>query len=811
MAERTAPPSIRARGRRTWWIGLLTSLAITSGVASAADPPGAAPESRGATPMQEAAGPPPNALVPRQPLTRRESPEALEVEDWTARVDRLSERLDRGTASQKQADELYRSISDALWKKQSEVQAALLDRSSDALDQRTELAQMYAARVRLLELVSPAMRARLLGTGPQGMRELRLEFAVTRLDVLFQTLAIPRGLRAIVERFVEDPLGFLGSFLELIFGVVLFRFWRQWAAQGLPEARRTVLAVRPRTEVQLQLARLLWYIQRFRSPLEWLALLYLVSVVLAPGDLEEVATLVGVILLWTLLTRFGLLLVDALAAGAEEGSEDRVPGLRLRSLRLVAAWILLSGLGLDLISRYVAEAAIYTWASRIVTLLLAPIGILLVFWWREEIHRRVKRAAGYSAVASRIGRQEKGLTGYVNAILGAFYLFGAALLQLLIRMASRFEAGRKIVATLLRREVERETQHADDSDKRLSEEVVLDLLTPDETVIAGPYREGLDHLKEYVASSRGGAIAVLAERGGGLRTFLKLAGEEIGAGMRIVDCPLGGIDALRKAMATEFGLPEDADLESELPARVEAEGVRVIAVHDLHRIVRPVMGGLAGLEHLAQILSALEQDVLCIVTFTRTAWFYVSRMLGDRAILQDSIELPPWSESQLEELCDTRCRKAGIEPDYQRLSFPRQFDDGERKTLQERNRFGYRRVLWELSDGNPEVAIRLFTDSLRELPDGRITVRLPQPASSTQIASSNLTTMLVLKVLMQTEFATIEDLHHSTGERVDVIRYVLASCLQRGWVEHFYGHYQITWSAYRRVRSVLIRRGLLVR
>jgi hypothetical protein len=800
---------------------LLLSLIFVSGVAAAADSPsssrgtpsatpeGSAAAGEASAPRTEAAEPATDA--PRAATERGTGAATPGSGDWAARVERLARGLDAGTASREKADELYRAISDALWEKQDEVYAALLERSPDALDRREGLVEMYRARVRLLDLVSPRMHARLLGAGPKGIRELRLELAVARLDVLFQTLAIPRGLRSIVEAFVEDPLDFLGRFIELIFGIVVFRVWRRWARRGIPEARREVLAVRPRTEVHLQLARLLWYVQRFRSPLEWLALLYFVSTVLEFGDLEEVATLVGVILLWTLLTRFGLLLVDALAAGAEDGGEARVAALRLRSLRLVAAWVLLTGLGLDLISRYVAEAAIHAWASRLSTLLLVPLGILLVFWWREEIHRRVKHAASYSAVASRIGQQEKGLAGYLNAIVGALYLLGAKLLQLLVRVASRFEAGRKLVATLLRREVEREAQGTDQSEHPLSEEQVLDLLTPDDSVIAGPYQEGLERLKEYAAAGHGGTIAVLAERGGGLGTFLDLAREEIGESMRVIDCPLDGIEKLRAVMAEEFGLPEDAELEAELRPRVEDAGVRVIAVHNLHRIVRPARGGLAGLDQLARILGSLGEDVFCIVTFTRTSWSYVSRMLGDRAILQDVIELPPWSEAQLEELCDVRCRKAGIDPDYRRLSFPRQFDDGERKTLAERNRLGYRRVLWELSDGNPEVAIRLFTDSLRETPNGRVVVRLPQPASSTQIASSNLTTMLVLKVLMETEFATLEDLHACTRERIEVLSNVLAGCLQSGWVEQVYDHYQITWSAYRRVKSVLLRRGLLAR
>ena len=128
-----------------------------------------------------------------------------------------------------------------------------------------------------------------------------------------------------------------------------------------------------------------------------------------------------------------------------------------------------------------------------------------------------------------------------------------------------------------------------------------------------------------------------------------------------------------------------------------------------------MMGGLAGLDETSKISEGAGDDITWVVAVTRAAWPYISRARGDGASLQDILELPSWSEAQLEQLFEARCKAAEIEPDYRRLVFPRQFDDGERTTLDERNRFGFRRVLWELSDGNPEVALRLFCDSLREL------------------------------------------------------------------------------------------------
>jgi hypothetical protein len=746
-----------------------------------------------------------------QPTAASTADPAAARTDWDDRIARLRERIDAGEVERTQADRLYAELARVLWREQAKVFEALWSRSPDALDRRARLNALYSARLRLLEIVTPGLRSRLFGASPDGLQAIRREFGHFQLNLFFQTLAIPRGLRSAGEALVAAPLDQIRPILHILFAVLVFRGWRRWAKKGLPNVRRKLVSVRPATAVQLRLARLVWYLDRFRGPLEWLALLGFLSTVYDPGDLDELTTLVWVILLWTLLTRFGLLLVDAIATRGAHGLRRGVAELRLRSLRLVAGWVLLTGLGLDLTSRYVGEAAIHAWASRAFALLLVPVALVLLHWWKADILSRVEHDASFSTMAKRIGTQSRGVRGYVNAALGAVYILVAKVLQQLIRLASHFDAGRRLMATLLRREAERDAEKERTEGKPISQELMLDLLTPDETVIDGPFKGGIERAKEIVSNGNGAMIAVLADRGGGVSTYLDLLKEAIGESMRIVDCPPGGIERFEETLAAEFGLADTEELTTKLRPAMEEAGVRIVAVRNYHRIVRPQMGGLAGIERATEIADGVGDDFFWIVALTRASWPYIARLLGDRAVVRDVIELPPWSEEQLGELFDARCRKAGIEPDYRRLVFPRQFDDGERETLEERNRFGLHRVIWEISDGNPEVAIRLFADCLRELPSGEIVVRSPQPASADQIAAANLSTLLILKVLLETELASTDDLVAATREPRETVAHSLAYCQQQGWVEEVYEHYQVTWSAYRRVKRVLERRGLIPR
>jgi hypothetical protein len=730
---------------------------------------------------------------------------------WLRRVEILAQEIDTGRSDHESADALYAELAMQLWAYQDEVYEALRKRSPDALSKRAILDEMYSARMELLEWVTPELRDSMIGGGSDGMREFGREFENARLDFYFQTLAIPRGLRRFVDGIRESPLNDLWRLIQLLFGVAIFRIWRRWAKKGIGSVRTRILELRPRTSAQLRLANLLWYVHRSRGPLEWLALLLFSSAIYEAGDLEEVTTLLRVVVLWLLLTRFGLLLLDALGSRSVDGSASHNARLRLRSLRLVTAWILIAGLSLDLSSRYVGEGAIHAWISRAFTLLLAPVLLLLLNWWRGEIIDRLGEEARHSSVARRLGRREKGLRSYFNAALGAGYLTGWALGRFFVRVLSSFEAGRKVVAMLLRREVERDGQRESLAEEPISPELVQKLLVPGDTLIDEPFEDGLRRIEALAEANRGAAVSVLAERGGGMSTFLRHLKTALGDEMVIIDCPPGGIEPFRVALADEMGLGHEEDLTTALKPRLEERGIRVIAVDNFHRIARPKMGGLLGVDHVAGISEGAGDNVIWVVALTRAASPYITRARGDRAILQEVLELPDWSDDQLEKLFEARCQAAGIEPDYRRLVFPRQFDDGERTTLDERNRFGFRRVLWELSDGNPEVAMRLFCSALRELPSGKLIVRLPQPTSTNRIASANVTTMLALRCLVECELATLDDLTEGIRASRSTLTNAIAYCMQEGWVEEVDGYYQITWSSYRTVKRALIRGNWIAR
>jgi hypothetical protein len=196
----------------------------------------------------------------------------------------------------------------------------------------------------------------------------------------------------------------------------------------------------------------------------------------------------------------------------------------------------------------------------------------------------------------------------------------------------------------------------------------------------------------------------------------------------------------------------------------------------------------------------------------KPAYMYINSIRSDRSLLESTIELSAWSLEQISGFIDARSQQAGIEPDFSRIDIPHQYDEVDNDSLDERTRSGFYRILWNVSAGNPSVALRLWCDSLALTSEGKTLVQiLPELFSGDQLDKANLSIMLILRVITQSGMTNADDITESLQLPPATIEDSLRFALLRGWVEETDGHYQITWRWFRTINRILVRQNLLAR
>lgn len=763
-------------------------------------------------------------------------------EYWQQRVDELVKEINLGSKTSEDADELYEKISRQLRIMGNALRVALrwahspiarIDQSTLPTDKgnRSKLkwsqpetvedvyqgmVSLYQIRISLLQSISPELNAQITGVGKAGKDNFNGEMKFMLLYLRFHSMAVPQLAPILLEQLTEAPLPIIWDLLKLILIVTLFRWWRQWAPQGLIELRSDIMQILSRSKLSLRLARLVWYLQEVRSPLEWLFLMTAFFHIMAVPSLAVIEDFVQIIIRALLYAWLAVRFINAIASRGVAGLSDDTSDLRLRSLKLVAGWFLMLGLGLKLTETYTGQGTIYSLLWILFQVLSVPIAILLLTWWRAAVKQKLTELHGLPNWAAKTIEKRRGLRGYINTFLGACYLVFILFRQFGIRQLSRFESGREIVVTLIGREIYREQEKKAQTlgGKPVGTEVLEKLLSNEHPLASKVFSKQFKQLSEIVEFGHGGIVAITGERGAGKSVLLHRLVEKFQDKAIVIECTTQGFDGVKQALAEKLSTPKEQLDSHRLAELADERGIRSLAFDNLHLLARPKVNGVVELNRLVEFLAPLRSRVkIClIVTMVKQAFQYLIRLRAEQIMLKDYIELPSWTQEQITELIETRSRWAGIEPDFSEIDIPLQFDDVEYESLDERTRAGFYRILWSVSGGNPSVALRLWGDSLAVTDDERIIVQvLPQVFASDQLEQANLSVLLMLRVIIQSEMSTTEDIAESLQLSPGVIDSGIRFALLRDWIQETGGYYEITWRWFRPINRVLTRQNLLSR
>ena len=744
-----------------------------------------------------------------------EEPEDLEIDlaGYRREIDSLLMAESVDPTRQRAADTLYRRLSQDLWNYRARAQVAIANRSPRSLEYSTQMIAIFDQRDRLLFLVSPDLLQRIQGAGPLGRSELKNEARYVQTRGWAQLRVLQHGSAQIIDNLDDSPIGTLWIILEIVLVLMVFRGLRRWVSHGFGDLRKRLLSTRPRSASNLQLARLFWYLDRTGTSILWLALVVILSILVRPTGFDELSSGLSLILLWIFVARLLIDLLDAVASRSVGGRRSDRVTLRMRSLRLFGSWVVLLGLGFSLIERYAGHGALYGWFARCTRIVTVLVVLILIRWWRQEIRERLERRSLESENAGRLLARSTGLMGYPMTVVGAAYLVAHSVKRSAIRWFSSFEFGRRVLAVLVRREVEKDLarEQASPGDP-LEEAEWRGLVHPtDGTLVANVADDEFERLQGAISSGLGGGYVVAGDRGVGKTAFFSRLVKSLDGTVPSLDCPPSGFNGLVECLGEALGLPQADRSEESVTQSLDSSAVNVVVIDNAHRLVRPWMGGQLGLEQLIQLDARLERPIAWVLGVEKLAWRYIQRAQAERSLFQQAVTLPTWTEDQIGELVKQRTTQASMALDYSTLVLPRQLDSGEHDTVNERNQFGYARVLWEMSDGIPEVAIRMFADSLQRTSAGTYRVQLPQAPFSMTLSESNVDTLLALRVVVRCEVAQPIDIARSLRMGPPAVAALLRFCEQNGWLEESAEGWIIPWKWYRAVTRILMRKNLVVR
>ncbi len=663
-----------------------------------------------------------------------------------------------------------------------------------------DLIQLYSVRNSAMELVSPARRQQATGAALMGMQELRSEYDLIKLNVRYQNLRLPQAHHQLQRMLIEAPVALLWIVIQFLLVIVIFRWWRNWLPGTLQRLRSGLLTIRPRTQEVISRLRGLWYVDQVRSPIEWLILFTFIFSLLDEFEgLEFIREAASIVIQWILYAWLAVAVLNALSARGAGGLAGETAKLRLHSMRLIAIWLMLLGLSLDLVDNLVGDAALITWIWRTFQLLSFPLLFRLLSIWHMELYLRLQRETE-PEVPEEIYAAQRGFSRWLGSAKVGGLLLASWLRSSLLKRIEHFDTSGTTNSE----------SASDQSDEleAISEEVRQSLLNSDE-VLPRYSRTERRQLIERINDNESGVVSIVGERGIGKSLFLNQLTEAHNHHSITIHCHRGSFDVVSAEFLRQLGLSEIEATDEAINEALTKNDIRLVAIHNIHLLARPVMGGLTELSKLTALFIRVNVPLIWAMSIDRYAYHFMNQARADYYVAESIVHLRSWTEEQIGDLIEKRCQSVGIEPDFSKVKVPRQHMDTEQDVIDERNRAGIYAMISSLSRGNPSIAMRLFTECLRVNKYGKLQVSLPANLDAQSLENASINMLLVLRVIAQSELISITDIKRNLRFDQPVIEATVNFTVLAGWVEHQDGLYRISWPWFRTITRVLSRKNLL--
>ncbi len=738
------------------------------------------------------------------------------AEAWADRVQAYADSVGSGVATPREGRALYDSLEVEIDAARAELARALSlpvpagdgrPAHMDGLyDRDSYLVALYGVRGTLLAELPDATRVGLFRLTSTGLAQVLDELDYLWLHSRYETRVVGWTAAEWLGQLLADPLGWVPEFLKIALAILIFLWWRRSVPPYLVTLRKRLLEARPIRRQNVRLAKMLWYFERIHWPIEWLVVLTIVFNVTAAQSFGP-AVFVWSVAKWILIGWTAVLLIDAMASRSAAGRRNEA-GLRRRSLWTICWWVVGFALGRELVRSFFGEGALFHWVSLALLLVLIPLTVALVHWWRDEVRHRLEADPNQTAITRWLLRNPTGLRSYVTSALGGLYLLYDGARRWFLRVLANSDIGRRVLAQISRSEIARQaTKEADEiRGAPIPLETRNALVQGNGNLIEKVGRKPLGELADLFTDQPGSVALLVGHRGAGKSTLTRRLEERLDGRVIRVECPFRSLDGLVALLGQALDHP-GTGLE-ELGALLAQREGAVVVLDDLHRLGRPVIGGTDDLGRLNSLVRSAGNNVSWLYTADVTAWQYMRRFRAIEPLHNFVVALEAWGEEEIARLVASRCESAGVDPDFEQLELPRQLDDRAYDSSGERNRVGFMRVLWDDSGGNPESALELWADSLVVTDSGQVEVRLSHPPGAGDLDGLDPATLFVLRTIIRLEEATTQEIADCLPLTLEEVDDVLQFARTRGIVDDEGGRLQLSWRWDRAVNRALARRNM---
>lgn len=200
-------------------------------------------------------------------------------------------------------------------------------------------------------------------------------------------------------------------------------------------------------------------------------------------------------------------------------------------------------------------------------------------------------------------------------------------------------------------------------------------------------------------------------------------------------------------------------------------GKKVIILDDAHNLFLTHFGGLKGIEAFFEALNVRTENIFWVASFNTYSWIYLDQVFYKNKYFRTVFKIKGFSDEELQEYILRRHERSGYSLSYADIIRAVKTKNTNNEVAYVENMFF--RLLWEQSQGNPELAEKLWLKALKPLYGKRLKVGLPLNKNYSILHKLADDALFVFSALVRHENLTTNEIIRVTDMKEGVVRHSL--------------------------------------
>lgn len=207
---------------------------------------------------------------------------------------------------------------------------------------------------------------------------------------------------------------------------------------------------------------------------------------------------------------------------------------------------------------------------------------------------------------------------------------------------------------------------------------------------------------------------------------------------------------------------------------------KVIILDDAQNLFLTHFGGLRAIEAFFEALNVRTDNIFWVASFSTYSWIYLNQVFHKNKYFRTVFRIKGFSDEELQDYILRRHERTGFTLSYADIirAVNTKYNGTEVSYVE--NMFF--RLLWEQSQGNPELAEKLWIKSLKPIYGKRLKVGLPLIKTYPILHKLADEALFVLSALMRHENLTTPEIIQVTDMKEGVVRHALRIGLENDFL-----------------------------